>query len=326
MLNELKLENFKCYKNQTVPLKKINLITGINSSGKSTIIQALKLFSISNSSLLNLKEDKSWNFIGFKNLLNNSSDSEGFKITLNNELKKFNEFFYNRTPINNYCKVECDRNTEHLETVFVKADRYMTTTHQLEGGDINKGYIPINGNPYFAEYLHANSNALNEENLTERLSSLMKKIGLIDTNIVINKLFDSYQILIDDSYVDHVGTGIRYTLPLLLTLLSNHGSTICIENPELHLHPSAQVKLVKMIIELAEKNNNQIIMETHSDHVLNTLRVLVKQSELNMDDVEILFLQAKANINSIHIDEDGTLDKNLLGFFDEYENQLLALI
>lgn len=329
MIKELSLKNFKCYANQTIDFKKINLLTGTNSSGKSTIIQSLKLFSMkaNSQSTIDLRFKKDWDFIGFNELLKNDANSESFEIGIDGENKVYSEFFFQRVPKNNYASVKSNKKGKNkLNLIFVRADRFLSTTRQKEGGWIESGYVPESGNPFFADYLYSNSQSLADDDLTTTISKLMVEIGLIKTDIKINKKYDSYQILVDNVEIDHVGTGIKYTLPLLLTLISNRDSTICIENPELHLHPSAQVNLVKVINKLAYEMDNQIVMETHSDHVINTLRVLVKNSDLAMTDLSILFLKSVARIETLSIDSDGRMSKSLDGFFDQYEKQLLELL
>jgi predicted ATPase len=73
----------------------------------------------------------------------------------------------------------------------------------------------------------------------------------------------------------NVGFGITYTLPIVLALLSARpGSLIILENPEAHLHPRGQSQMAKLI-SLAAANGVQVIVETHSDHILNGVRVAV---------------------------------------------------
>ena len=75
----------------------------------------------------------------------------------------------------------------------------------------------------------------------------------------------------------NVGFGITYTLPILVAILSSKpGALILIENPEAHLHPGAISALMDLICK-AVKAGIQIIIETHSDHVINGMLVKVAQ-------------------------------------------------
>ena len=73
-----------------------------------------------------------------------------------------------------------------------------------------------------------------------------------------------------------VGFGIAYVLPVLVALLSaNEKYMVIIENPEAHLHPRGQVAMGELIARAAAAGV-QVIVETHSDHVLNGVRLAVK--------------------------------------------------
>src|SRR5690606_42119683 len=82
---------------------------------------------------------------------------------------------------------------------------------------------------------------------------------------------------------ENAGFGITYTLPLVTALLSSKpGALLIIENPESHIHPKGQAKLVELIA-LVAQNDVQIIIETHSDRVVNGIRVGIKEEILSND-------------------------------------------
>lgn len=79
----------------------------------------------------------------------------------------------------------------------------------------------------------------------------------------------------------HVGTGVSYIASVIVSALScKKGSLFIIENPEIHLHPGAQSKLLEFLSFLAAKGL-QIIVETHSDHIFNGLRKSMKQKRIS---------------------------------------------
>ena len=120
--------------------------------------------------------------------------------------------------------------------------------------------------------------------------------------------------------------GIRYVLPILLTCLTNQDSIICIENPEIHLHPKAQITLINSIIDICCSNRNQIFLETHSDHVLNSFRGYVKEHPDQAEKVNVMFVDDNQIVRSIHIDNSGKLDRQYDNFFDEIKKQLVKLL
>ncbi len=86
-----------------------------------------------------------------------------------------------------------------------------------------------------------------------------------------------------------MGFGLTYVLPVITAILGAHrGDLLLIENPEAHLHPAAQCAVVRLCA-LAAQNGIQLLIETHSDHFLNGVRVAVKQSEIAPEETSILF-------------------------------------
>lgn len=132
---------------------------------------------------------------------------------------------------------------------------------------------------------------------------------------------------------ENVGFGISYALHVVTALLAaKPGQLIIIENPESHIHPRGQAELGKLIALLA-KNDVQIIVETHSDHILNGIRVGIKE-EPELRHKTILFYFKKvvteseqySQITDISIDKNGTLSKYPENLLDEWSNQLSKLI
>lgn len=131
----------------------------------------------------------------------------------------------------------------------------------------------------------------------------------------------------------NVGFGITYTLPIIVAILSATSDTlILLENPEAHLHPKGQSKMGELIA-LATSCGVQIIVETHSDHVLNGIRKAVRYNKIKAQDVQLHYFnryfqkgQAITEIISPRIYQDGGIDKWPDGFFDQAENDLMELL
>ena len=129
----------------------------------------------------------------------------------------------------------------------------------------------------------------------------------------------------------NVGFGLTYSLPIFVaTLSSAPDSLLLIENPEAHLHPRGQVAMGKFLA-LAAANGIQIIIETHSDHVLNGIRMAVKNKTIQAADVTLHFFDRPRSapccaVTSPKIDKDGRLDQWPDGFFDEWEKGLAELL
>lgn len=130
----------------------------------------------------------------------------------------------------------------------------------------------------------------------------------------------------------NVGFGITYVLPIIVALLSAQpGDLIILENPEAHIHPAGQ-RMLEELIALAGSGGVQVLVETHSDHVLNGIRVAVKQEKIDKNDVQLAFFYKDNEDDYKHkfvaprILKDGRLDRWPEGFFDEWDKALYDLI
>lgn len=137
---------------------------------------------------------------------------------------------------------------------------------------------------------------------------------------------------VSNSYrATNVGFGITYVLPIIVAVLaSDPGSLLLIENPEAHLHPQGQARMGELLA-LAASCGIQVVMETHSDHVLNGIRLAVHRGALAPDMVQLHFFQrsqqgGQSVVTSPRIDRNGRIDRWPDGFFDEWDKSLDALL
>ncbi|RZJ94868.1 MAG: DUF3696 domain-containing protein [Hymenobacter sp.] len=131
----------------------------------------------------------------------------------------------------------------------------------------------------------------------------------------------------------NVGFGLSYALPVLTAILSARpDSLLIIENPESHIHPRGQSKLGELLA-LAAQNNVQLLVETHSDHVLNGVRVAVKKYKLDPERIGLYFFERadeamghQTHIVQPKLDKDGRIDVWPRYFFDEWDHNLTELL
>lgn len=162
--------------------------------------------------------------------------------------------------------------------------------------------------------------------MERKLESLGHVLGLFD-KIKVNSLTGGasgpFQIEIKRHGVDSsspsrnlidVGYGVSQILPLLTELVRDSTSSVCLlQQPEIHLHPSAQAALGTLFAEICSRGR-QLIVETHSDYLINRVRMDIRdrQCKINENDVSILYFESVENgveIHSIRIDKMG----NVLG-------------
>ena len=116
-----------------------------------------------------------------------------------------------------------------------------------------------------------------------------------------------------------VGYGVSQVLPVLIELLrEDHASMFLLQQPEVHLHPTAQAALGSLFCEIAGRDR-QIIVETHSDYILDRVRMDVRDKKTNLkpEDVSILYFEPDGldvRIHSLELDEDGNIVNPPLGY------------
>lgn len=127
----------------------------------------------------------------------------------------------------------------------------------------------------------------------------------------------------------NIGYGLTYAFPILVALLSaSDGQLIIIDSPEAHLHPSAQSEMGRILAHFA-RAGVQIIVETHSDHLLNGARLAVKNGLLPHSLFQVHFF-TRANsdghgVISPEVDSNGRIYEWPSGFFDQSERDLSLL-
>ena len=126
----------------------------------------------------------------------------------------------------------------------------------------------------------------------------------------------------------NVGFGLSYTLPVLAALLSPIGTLCLIENPEAHLHPRGQTKLADLAVRAA-LTGVQVIVETHSDHFVDGIRIAVRNGLIAPDYAAFHYFERDADrmiVSSPRLDADGRLSSWPTGFFDQHEENMAKLI
>lgn len=105
------------------------------------------------------------------------------------------------------------------------------------------------------------------------------------------------------------GIGVAYILPLLVMAhAAAAGSTVIVEEPEIHLHPLAQAVLADLFVEINKQRQVQFIVETHSEHLFRRLQTLVARQQLTTPELAIYHVeqqQGTAQLKELQLDEFG---------------------
>ena len=129
----------------------------------------------------------------------------------------------------------------------------------------------------------------------------------------------------------NAGFGISYALPVIVAALrAAAGGLLLVENPEAHLHPAGQSKIGGFLARVAA-DGVQVFLETHSDHVLNGIRVAITdgRAALLPEQAAIHFFRAEddggPDLQSMELQRTGQLTAWPVGFFDQAQIDLAAL-
>ena len=121
----------------------------------------------------------------------------------------------------------------------------------------------------------------------------------------------------------HTGFGLTQCLPIVIAAVSaSERDILLVENPEIHLHPAGQALMGQFMADVASAGM-QVLVETHSDHVLNGIRRAVKTGRLTADQVVIHFFRPRSEdrpqVVSPAMDGSGNIDSWPEGFFDQFD-------
>ena len=128
----------------------------------------------------------------------------------------------------------------------------------------------------------------------------------------------------------NVGYGLVYAFPMIVSLLTAaDGTILVVDSAEAHLHPRAQSAVGRMLAQMAGAGL-QVLVETHSDHLLNGVRLAVRDGLVLPGDVAVHFFghaseTGLGRVTSMALDRNGAIDHWPEGFFDQAEQDLADL-
>lgn len=368
MITNISINNFKCFSNQSFNLKPLTLLTGFNSTGKSSVIQTLLLLRQSylrgNGKVQKLVLNGEYTSVGTGyDALYQNADSEkiSFSIETQKQFKTTWTWGYEKEldllPLKQLSGSE-DVYRSHLfsnqfhylasERIgpknFFETSQYLVKHHRQLGskGEFTAHYLSTYGNEIvqYNNLLHpkAESNIL--------LHQVNAWLGEIRPGTRISLVEHTEMDLINLRYdfkgkgefsnkfrPINVGYGLTNILPILTAILSAQpGTILLLENPEAHIHPKGQTTLGHLLA-CAAANGIQLIIETHSDHIINGIRLATYQNKISPKDTSINFFQPIIDDDSFasevlnpQLDSNGRLDYWPDGFFDEWDKMLFKLI
>ena len=340
-INKLNLQNFKSYINQDFEFKNITLLTGLNGAGKSSVFQSIRMM---------------WNYLKNKDAI---LSSYGTVDTLKNINSK-----------DDFLKIYMSIEENSISLTFKTNQEHMLEDNQLNIDNLNMSYISANrlGPTEFQYIRNSTTDSFNvgiqgeytldilAKNDRETLPDSFKEANNLNTlkyhverwlheispNIKIetelNKRMNVASFTTEDGFTPlNIGFGVSYTLSIIVQLLysvilldkKGINSVVLIENPEAHLHPKGQTKIAEFIAKVSAFGV-QVIIETHSDYILDGLRLSVKDGKISHEDTKLYYLElddeGNTQVKSPQIDSKGLLDEWPENFFDTSFNNKMKLI
>ncbi len=390
MIRKLRLQNFKCFEDQSFDFKPLTLLTGLNGTGKSSVIQSLLLLRQSykaNTSYFILRGDLVNIGTGLDALFEKAVQNI-ISISLDVELdfiEGMSEAYLSEYRFSNKKWVlSCDKYSDILKLLkpenesekhvnntmpsalfldgyaqsyfhYLHAERlgprlfFETSNSQVQEdrllglkGEYAVHFLGVHGDEQIPSQKLGHEKALSYS-LRHQVEAWLGEISP-GTRIALDQAATSSMDVIGIRYAfasdtdvtnyyraTNVGFGITYVLPVLVAVLSaGFGSLLIIENPEAHLHPKGQAQIGRLLARAAH-GGVQIIVETHSDHVLNGIRLAVHDGQAKPDDVQLHFFRRReedgqSEVISPKIDRDGRIDQWPDDFFDEWDKSLEELL
>ena len=357
-IEKIKLEHFKCYSDQEFEFAQLTMFCGANSVGKSSAIQALLVLIQSkfsskvsfNGSLISLGQYNT-------DVLNHdSSDDVSLELLI-----KGNTYKWSYDEALEVLLTEKNVDETSIEGVlssfqYIQAERlgpednyknreeiYHNRWLGKKGEFTSEVITDLDGDKLKYRRLDKEDPRLHHANQSLRIADQIKAwMQQISPNIKVDtKTHQDANISLtlysprDSNHkvkAKNVGFGMSYALGVVSALLiTPPGGVVIIENPEAHLHPGAQSYMGRLIA-LTSLAGVQVILETHSDHLINGVRVISRlQDEYNDGDFCVYFIDRDDEDNTqakrLDIGSRGDLHDWPAGFFDQQaEDMRLSLI
>lgn len=370
MINSITLKNFKCFEKQTIPLNNLTLLTGLNGMGKSTVIQSLLLLrqtndqntlSMGNQNGIGLVLNGELVSIGIgQDILYGNAEKEVVEISLKTDNRYSSSWEWNYERDADFLQLaSCSVDTATLNTSlfndnfqYLNAERLgpRTSLKTSYFSVRSKRHLGIHGEHvlhYISQFaahpipipklLHPSDKTNTLKNQIEAWMELispgtrlvLKEHTDIDL-VSLRYQFSNGREVTNEFRPTNVGFGITNVLPVITAILSaSPGTLLLIENPEAHLHPQGQFEIGRLI-SIAAEHGVQIIVETHSDHILNGIRVATKNKEISSEKTAVHFFHKDNNykhvITTPTLDSEGRFDNWPDNFFDEWDKSLDQLL
>jgi predicted ATPase len=184
----------------------------------------------------------------------------------------------------------------------------------------------------------SNGKGVRPTSIGERVSHWLKEMKLIDSYELkpIAPHRHDYEMKVKKNpvspevFITDVGFGVSQVLPVVvLCYHMPEGSIILLEQPEIHLHPSVQAALADLFIEVVSRRDIQIILESHSEHLLRRIQRRIAERSIDSGQVSLYFCKMEkdaSNLEKLQMDEFGNISNWPPDFFGDELGDSYALL
>ncbi len=350
----LEIENFKCFHGlQQVPVNRLTVLVGCNSSGKSSVVQALRYLHRARHAeggVISLVEDDDQGVGSTTDLINEDFAGSQFSIELFDEDNGSHvsalfsptaddaglEFSFNCSgPVPELMAKELYfLSAERVGPRISSQTRELAFTHCGKNGEATAQVLLRNElNTIEPERVHPGIPNRLMPNVRAWLNYILPST---DIAVIGNEEMQRAKILAGHGRRDmrtsaSVGFGVSYVLPIIVDcLVAVRGRLILIENPEAHLHPAAQTRMGLFLARMAMTGLN-IVVETHSEHILEGIQVFAAEHPDTRNLITVNFFRESdsdegegCKVMPIYLERDFSFSEFPKGFLDESVNTYKA--
>lgn len=359
-MNNISIKNFKCFKTKTdISLSDITVNAGVNSVGKSTLIQALLIMRQTYDEILKYSGTGNTRFnislngpyelqVGtYTQISSSGSDNITLGIGKTSLTYTIGPDEFSLTYDSGETPPRLPKNPLFEDSFYyINAERVGPRNYQTIKPAGQNQLCGCHGEYTFEALEKYDTNTVPEEKRAETdgsVKTLLHQTQLwmdyIAPGIEFSTNRDAYsrtatlkmrQTTLDTDFISphNFGFGISYLLPIIVTgLFAEKGSVMIIENPEAHLHPGGQSKIGYFLAKMADAGV-KIIIETHSEHVINGIRLYALKNRMSAERICLNYFASDADgpkVTKIPLSERMDILKWPEGFFDQEEKDLYEL-